>query len=415
MTEMAANVVRLVLVVGLCGLHAFGVYAVLLIVASLAGARRAAPRSGATIPTSESTLPRIAALVVAHDEERVVDHSVKSLIAQDYPRDRFEVIVVADHCTDGTARVAREAGATVVERSSGQAEGKPVAVAFGVHEAAALGVDAVAIFDADNHVDPQFLTRIASRLRDGQSIVQGLVDAKNPGTSWVSGSSALGFWAIAEVAQRPRERLGLSVPLMGTGFAMRLEEARALLERAQTLTDDLETGARIALSGLRVAFEPGAVTFDEKPHAIGVAAAQRKRWMQGRWHVAEEYVPKLLAQSMSAGKPFATRLRMLDLAVQLLSPSLLFIGVATCVAAAILLVVEREWLFLGLSPFAYLSFGVGAAYYVIPAPFIARHRPPVSAWACYLVQPGYLALSAPLAVRGFFSRKRKGWFRTPKG
>lgn len=414
MIEMAANAVRFILALGLCGLHAFGMYAVLLVVAGLLTARRAARGTGAA--TSAATpLPRIAAIVVAHDEERVVDHSVKSLVSQDYPRDRFDVIVVADHCTDGTARVAREAGATVVERSSGQAEGKPAAVAFGVHEAAALGVDAVAIFDADNHVDGKFLSRMAERLQEGQSIVQGLVDAKNPGASWVSGSSALGFWAIAEIAQRPRERLGLSVPLMGTGFAMRLEEGRALLERAQTLTDDLETGARIALTGLRVAFEPEAITFDEKPHAIQIAAAQRKRWMQGRWHVAEQYVPKLVVQSVSPGKPRAARLRMLDLAVQLLSPSLLFIGVATCVASAVLLIVEREWLSIPPSAFAYLSFGMGAGYYILPAPFIARHRPPASAWACYLVQPGYLALSAPLAVRGFFSRKRKGWFRTPKG
>lgn len=415
MTEMATNAIRLALVLGLCGLHTLGLYAVLLVILGLVCTGRATKQNDRATPGMENVFPRLAALVVAHDEERVVAHSVKSLMAQEYPRDRFEVIVVADHCTDGTARVARESGAIVIERSSGEAEGKPAAVAFGVHEAAALGVDAVAIFDADNHVDPRFLKRMGERLRGGQNIVQGLVDAKNPGASWVSGSSALGFWAIAEIAQRPRERLGLSVPLMGTGFVMRLEEARDLLERAQTLTDDLETGARIALSGLRVAFEPGAVTFDEKPHAIEIAAAQRKRWMQGRWHVAEEYVPKLLFQSVKAGVPIATRLRTLDLAVQLLSPSLLFIGVATCVAAAILMVVERESLRIGASPFAYLSFGVGAAYYILPAPFIARHRPPVSAWACYLVQPGYLALSAPLAVRGFFSRKRKGWFRTPKG
>lgn len=415
MTESITTVIRLVLLLGLAGLHAFGAYAVLLLVTGLLLSRRGRSALDAQGKPPEAPL-RIAALVVAHDEERVVDHSVTSLVAQEYPRDRFEVIVVADHCTDGTAGVARDGGATVIERSSGQAEGKPAAVAFGVHEVATRGgFDAIAVFDADNDVDPHFLSSIGRRMTSGQDIVQGLVDAKNPGASWVAGSSALGFWAIAEIAQRPRERLGLSVPLMGTGFAMRLDRARALLERGETLTDDLEIGARIALAGQRVGFEPEAVTFDEKPHALGIAAAQRKRWMQGRFHVAEEYVPRLVGRAMSpGGGPLAARLRMLDLAAQLLSPSLLFIGVATFGAALLLLLLDL-WASGAPSRVAATSLVVSFAYYLLPVPLIARHRPPLRTWACYAVQPAYLALSAPLAAAGFLTRKRKGWFRTPKG
>ncbi len=410
----AAQALHLVLVLGLGALHAFGGYAVLLVVASRA-VRGLRLRGGPPLPAPGNELPRIAAIVVAHDEELVVTHSVESLVAQQYPRDRSEVFVVADHCTDSTAQVASDAGATVLSRIGSQAEGKPAAVSHGVHVAVSSGrFDAVALFDADNRVDPRFLDRVATRLAAGDAIVQGLVDAKNAGASWVSGSSALGFWAIATVAQAPRDALGLSVPLMGTGFAMSIETAQALLDRGETLTDDLELGARIVLSGQRACFAPDAVTFDEKPSELEVAAAQRKRWMQGRWAVAERYVPKLLRSAFSGPGPLSVRLRKLDVALQLLSPSLLFIGVATLLSSAMSWVVER-WLAGEASLFTRVSVALGLAYYLVPALFIRRFRPPLRVWACYFLQPLYLALSAPLAVSGFLYRHRPGWWRTPKG
>lgn len=409
----ALRALHLLLVLGLGALHAFGGYALCLIVVGRA-LYALRPRQGRARPERAGEPPRIAALVVAHDEERVVAHSVESLVAQDYPRDRFEVFVVADHCTDSTAQVASDAGATVLSRMGSQAEGKPAAVSHGVHVAVSSGrFDAVVVFDADNRVDSRFLGRVAERLARGDTIVQGLVDAKNAAASWVSGSSALGFWAIATVAQAPRDALGLSVPLMGTGFAMSIGTAQALLDRGETLTDDLELGARIVLSGQRACFAPDAVTFDEKPSDLVVAAAQRKRWMQGRWAVAERYVPKLLRSALTAG-PLAARLCKVDVAIQLLSPSLLFIGVATLIAATLSCLVERG---LGgeASPFTRASLVLGLAYYLVPAFFIRRFHPAPKVWACYFLQPLYLALSAPLAITGFLYRRRPGWWRTPKG
>ena len=54
----------------------------------------------------------------------------------------------------------------------------------------------------------------------------------NPTASWVATASALGFWAIAAVQQEPRERLGLSAPLMGTGWAAEIELCRSELAAA---------------------------------------------------------------------------------------------------------------------------------------------------------------------------------------
>jgi hypothetical protein len=411
---LLATVTLLALVGAAALLHAIGAYFVALVVLGAVSPRRAkaSPRG---------PLPRIAVLVVAHDEERVIGDSVTALVAQRYEPERFAVYVVADHCSDGTCRVARAAGATVLERNEGRAEGKSAALAFGIDAAhRAGGFDAIAVFDADNVPRDDFLERVGARLATGERIVQGVVDAKNPSASWVAAASALGFWAIAAVAQAPRERLGLSTPLMGTGFAMSLADARSVLSGAASLTDDLDLGARLALSGIRVAHEPSALTLDEKPTSLAIAARQRHRWMQGRWAVAGHHLPSLLGRALGPrGGGLRERVRLLDVAVQLVAPSLLFTAVASLLVTSALALL-RPWAPPGIAdavPLAALagSFGAGATYYFVPAFGIARFRPSPFVWLCYLVQPAYLALSGPLAASGWLMRRRQKWTRTPKG
>jgi cellulose synthase/poly-beta-1,6-N-acetylglucosamine synthase-like glycosyltransferase len=384
--------------------HIYGIYAVVLFALS-----RFRSEPGAGAPASAQ--PRIAAILVAHDEEQVITNSVKALVAQRYPAGRSVVFVVADRCTDRTAELARAAGARVLSRATGPS-GKSAALAFGIDAVAPEGFDAIAVFDADNLADEGFLAAIAPRLAT-ERVVQGFVDSMNPEASWVASSSALGFWAIAELSQAPRERLGLSTPLMGTGFAIDMQLARMLLTTGGGLTDDLELAARLSLLGVRVAYEANARTVDEKPVRLGTAVAQRRRWMQGRWAVAAEHGPSLLGAVLRE-PDFHAALRMLDVGLQLVAPSLLFTAVFTALISALALGIARVSGF-GSEPFAMGSLVAAAVYYAVPAVAIARHRPGRKVWLCYVSQAFYLVLSLPLAVSGFLTRHERRWVRTPKG
>src|SRR5262245_54143654 len=46
---------------------------------------------------------RVAVLVPAHDEAELIARCVRSLLDQTYPSDRYEVVVIADNCSDDTA------------------------------------------------------------------------------------------------------------------------------------------------------------------------------------------------------------------------------------------------------------------------------------------------------------------------
>jgi cellulose synthase/poly-beta-1,6-N-acetylglucosamine synthase-like glycosyltransferase len=71
-------------------------------------------RPGAVAPEPAKTLPSLSLIVAAHDEERVIATRVANALALDYPRERLEVIVACDGCTDATASRARASGAAVM-------------------------------------------------------------------------------------------------------------------------------------------------------------------------------------------------------------------------------------------------------------------------------------------------------------
>ena len=57
-----------------------------------------------------------ALLVAAHNEEKVISDIIKSLKLMDYPKDKYDIFVVADNCDDNTAKIAKDNGAIVYER-----------------------------------------------------------------------------------------------------------------------------------------------------------------------------------------------------------------------------------------------------------------------------------------------------------
>jgi glycosyltransferase involved in cell wall biosynthesis len=61
-----------------------------------------------------SSLPSLSLIVAAHDEQASIAAKVANALALDYPRERLEVIVACDGCSDATAEHARAAGADIV-------------------------------------------------------------------------------------------------------------------------------------------------------------------------------------------------------------------------------------------------------------------------------------------------------------
>ena len=112
---------------------------------------------------------KFALVVAAHNEQNVIGEMVDSLKLIDYEKEDYDIFVIADNCTDATAKIAREHGADVHERSNNKEKGKGYALNWMFERIFEMEkkYDAICVFDADNIVHKDFLKEINKDISNG--------------------------------------------------------------------------------------------------------------------------------------------------------------------------------------------------------------------------------------------------------
>ena len=239
---------------------------------------------------------RFMAIIPAHNEEAVIVNLIESLKNQTYNKDLYDIYVIADNCTDNTARVAREAGALVYERFDESKKTKGYALDWflqqKINEDAPY--DAICIFDADNIVDKNFITAMNKKLCQGEEVVQGYRDIKNPTDNWITSGYALFYWTMHRFYHLARYNLGLSPLLNGTGFMVSFDIIKENNGwKTVTLTEDIEFSLQRILKGKRLGWSTEAKVYDEQPTGFKQSWSQRSRWTVGHMQCMKEYTVKL--------------------------------------------------------------------------------------------------------------------------
>ncbi|GAB6167746.1 glycosyltransferase family 2 protein [Clostridium carnis] len=274
---------------------------------------------------------KFAMIVAAHNEDVVIGKLIESMLNQDYPRELFDVFVIADNCTDNTAKVARKYGVYVYERFNNTEKGKGYALEWMFAKIFKMKkkYDAIAIFDADNLVEKNWCKEINSKMLEGYKVVQGYIDSKNPNDSWISASYSIAFWSQNRMYQLARANVGLSNQIGGTGFAIDTEILKEFGWGATCLTEDLEFSCKLILNGEKVGWAHDAIIYDEKPLTLKQSWIQRRRWMQGFADVASRYFFKLIKKGVLERKWFV-----LDCALYVIQPFFtLMIGISILLTA----------------------------------------------------------------------------------
>ncbi len=203
---------------------------------------------------------RFALLVPAHDEEGVIGFAVESLAGLRYPRELFDIYVIADHCSDGTAAAAAAAGARVLDHSGpGLKAGKGRALRWATGKVFEAGpYDALCYFDADSLAHPDFLAAMDGELEAGAVAVQGRQLAKNT-SKLIYRILAAGHLVTNRFFQLPKQAAGLSATLHGKGMCFSAEVARRFHWDETCLTEDLEMQMRLIRHGVRICWSREAV------------------------------------------------------------------------------------------------------------------------------------------------------------
>lgn len=239
---------------------------------------------------------RFMAIIPAHNEEAVVGNLVESLKKQNYNKELYDIYVIADNCTDNTAKVAEEAGAIVYERFNNSQKTKGYALdwflAQKIEENAPY--DAFFVFDADNIVDPNFIKNMNKKLCQGEDVVQGYRDIKNPTDSWITAGYAIFYWTMHRFYHLARYNLGLSPLLNGTGFMVRFDVVKPEGGlKTVTLTEDIEYSLKRIIEGKRLGWATDAIVYDEQPVGFKQSWSQRSRWTVGHMQCIKEYTKQL--------------------------------------------------------------------------------------------------------------------------
>ena len=246
---------------------------------------------------------RFMAIIPAHNEEAVVKNLIDSLKAQNYNKDLYDIYVIADNCTDNTAQIARDAGAIVYERFNASKKTKGYALDWFLQQKIKEDApyDAFCVFDADNIVDSNFLKNMNKHLCQGEDVVQGYRDIKNPTDNWITAGYALFYWTMHRFYHLARYNIGLSPLLNGTGFMVRFDVVKPQGWDTVTLTEDIEFSLKRIIKGKKLGWATDAIVYDEQPTGFKQSWSQRSRWTVGHIQCIKEYT-KDLAEAAKKNK-----------------------------------------------------------------------------------------------------------------
>ncbi|MBO5207190.1 MAG: glycosyltransferase family 2 protein [Clostridia bacterium] len=249
---------------------------------------------------------KLAVIIAARNEEGVIANLIGSLMEQDYPREFFDVFVVADNCTDSTAAVAREAGAIVYERQNQLERGKGYAVDFLLksiqRDRGEDAYDAFIVFDADNVAEKNYLTEMNKAFAAGYEVVSSYRNASNYGRGWRAAGQGMYFLRDARVLNLARVRIGGNTFIAGTGFLFSNEICKRYGGWPfHTLTEDGEFTLHNAVNDAKSGYCNSAMFYDEQAVDRKTSWNQKLRWCKGGLQIFRKYFTSLV-KGLFSGK-----------------------------------------------------------------------------------------------------------------
>jgi cellulose synthase/poly-beta-1,6-N-acetylglucosamine synthase-like glycosyltransferase len=203
--------------------------------------------------------------------------------------------VVADNCSDDTAKIAASLGAEVSIRNDLTRIGKGYALGWGVDHLTADPPAIVIVIDADCRITPGTIDRLADECTQSQRPVQSLYLMTAPAGSAINHQVAEFAWRVKNwVRPLGLSATGLPCQLMGTGMAFPWNIIRSADLSSGFIVEDLKLGLELATAGHPPIFCPSAVVTSTFPTSAQGTQTQRQRWEQGHIGLILTKSPALL-------------------------------------------------------------------------------------------------------------------------
>ncbi len=239
---------------------------------------------------------KYAIMIAARNEENVIGNLIDSIKRQDYDQNLLTIFVVADNCTDNTAKIVRDKGCICYERFDDVNKTKGFALQFLVENIRKdYGIESFEgyfIFDADNLLKKDYIARMNDAFESGEKIITSYRNTKNFDENWISSTYALHWIRSIRSNHRARSVLHLATNIQGTGFLF----ANEIIKdgwKYTSITEDRALTADAVSMGYEITYNDEAEFYDEQPTSLKIALRQRLRWSKGHLLAFVESGPKL--------------------------------------------------------------------------------------------------------------------------
>ena len=266
-------------------------------------------KTGGRVPLKE--YPMVSILVPAHNESIVISRTVRALLRFDYPKDKYEIIVINDNSTDDTEQKLQAIQREFPDRRLLVVSTDNVVGGTGKSNALNIGFSlskgsVIAIYDADNTPEPQALTILVENLMADpkRGAVIGKFRTRNRNASILTRFVNIETLAYQCMNQAGRYFYFKLCTIPGTNYVIR----RSIIEEIggwdpKALSEDTEISFRLYRMGYYIKQMPLAVTWEQEPHLLPVWFRQRTRWAKGNLYV-------LVKNFKYAFDPHAGRMRL---------------------------------------------------------------------------------------------------------
>lgn len=241
-------------------------------------------------------MPTVSVFIPAHNEEVVIGQTLAAMSRLYYPKDRLEVIVICDNCSDNTVAIAKSYEEkypfirTIETEGENKGKGKSSALNTALAQS---NSEYVVVYDADNTPEEKAVWYLAMGLVNDTkaAAVVGKFRVVNADETWLTRFINIETICFQWMAQGGRWKWFKVATIPGTNFAIR----RSILEElggwdVKALAEDTELTIRVYNLGWHIRFFPKAITWEQEPETLGVWWKQRTRWARGNQYVVLKFL-----------------------------------------------------------------------------------------------------------------------------
>jgi cellulose synthase/poly-beta-1,6-N-acetylglucosamine synthase-like glycosyltransferase len=230
---------------------------------------------------------KMAVLIPAYKEDRVIVGVAEQALKQHYPAAAFDVVVIADSLMPETLYQLKELPIKVVEVSFEKST--KVKALNRAMQVIGDDYDCAVVLDADNIMERDFLSKMNNIFNSGFIAIQGRRDPKNENNS-MAFLDGLSETINNFIYRQGTVALGLSASLNGSGMVFKYSTYKSILAGMNSIGGfDRELELKLLERNIKVYFAKQAVVYDEKVSNTDVFEKQRKRWISSQFFYLKKY------------------------------------------------------------------------------------------------------------------------------